>query len=345
MNKKKLLWLLVSIVIAVLIIWTIASQCSSFSLKELYIDILTANKCWFMLGIISMLGFIYFEGKAICVIIKELLHGRPRKHGVLYAASDIFFSSITPSATGGQPASAYFIMRDGVSASVAMITLLINLVMYTFSLMITGAVSLILHFDLYKEYSVLGRILVIIGFLILILCAIAFIMLVFKESLTYYIANKIFNILVKIHLIRNVEKRYLKMTYLLEEYRSCAQMLLKYKKMLVNVFVLNLFQRICQISVSMFMYLAVGGDKSYASSVWAVQSLALVGSNGMPVPGAMGVIDYLLLEGFSHINGIDSVANMELLVRGVSFYICVGLCGIITLWGYFTKPRIIIKDR
>ena len=116
-------------------------------------------------------------------------------------------------------------------------------------------------------------------------------------------------------------------------------MLLHHRKMLCNVFLLNMLQRLCQISVASFMFLAVGGYGRCVSEVWAVQSLALVGSNGMPVPGAMGVIDYLLIEGFSHIQEIDSVANMELLVRGVSFYICVCLCGILTLIGYVMKPK------
>ncbi len=76
----------------------------------------------------------------------------------------------------------------------------------------------------------------------------------------------------------------------------------------------------------------------YNNSAYDIYS-AYVGSTTVPVPGAQGVIDYLLLEGFSHVSEIDSIANMELLIRGVSFYICVGLCGIITLIGYFKKPK------
>ena len=131
-----------------------------------------------------------------------------------------------------------------------------------------------------------------------------------------------------------MEKRKSKLDYLLNEYRECAEAIIGHKKMLFKVFILNMLQRICQISVAMFMFLAVEGPFKCALEVWAVQNLALVGSNGVPVPGAMGAIDYLLLEGFTHIQEIDSVANMELLVRGVSFYICVLICGVITLLGY-----------
>lgn len=339
MGRKKLLWFLVSLLIAVLIIWTITSQSASFSLTELYEDIINANKVWFALGVLSMLGFVFFEGKALCVILKELGKGNVKLHGGLYSASDIFFSSITPSATGGQPASAYFIMRDGISGSVAMIALLINLIMYTFALMITGGICLVAKWQLFREYELLARVFVFIGFVVLTLFAVAFLMLIFKENLMYKIANGLFNFLVKIKVIHNVEKRRDKMEYLMEEYRSCAEMLLEHKTLLVKTFFYNLLQRLCQISVCSFLFLAVDGSVKNWFDMWAIQCLSYVGSTTIPVPGAQGVIDYLLLEGFSHIPEIDSVANMEILIRGVSFYICVGLCGILTLIGYLKKPK------
>lgn len=339
MGKKKLLWFFISILIAILIIWAITSQSASFSLKELYEDIINANKGWFALGVLCMLGFVYFEGRALNVILKELGKTKAKLHGGLYSASDIFFSAITPSATGGQPVSAYFIMKDGISGSVAMIALLINLIMYTFALMLTGGISLIVKWQMFREYELLARVFICIGFVVLLFFAIAFLMLVFKENLMYKIVDKLFKLLVKIRLIHNVDKKRDKIEFLMEEYRSCAEMLLEHKVLLVKTFFYNMMQRVCQISVCSCLFLAVGGKIKDSFDMWSIQCLAYVGSTTVPVPGAQGVIDYLLLEGFSHVSEIDSIANMELLIRGVSFYICVGLCGIITLIGYFKKPK------
>ncbi len=51
----------------------------------------------------------------------------------------------------------------------------------------------------------------------------------------------------------------------------------------------------------------------------------------MPIPGAMGVSDYLMLEGFEAFLPPERVVQMELVSRSVSFYCCVLLCGLIVL--------------
>ena len=58
------------------------------------------------------------------------------------------------------------------------------------------------------------------------------------------------------------------------------------------------------------------------------QIMVVLGSNCVPIPGAMGVADYLMLDAFSQIiDDASAVVNLELLSRTVSFYFCVLLCG------------------
>ncbi|MCQ4775571.1 flippase-like domain-containing protein, partial [Lacrimispora saccharolytica] len=84
-----------------------------------------------LLAVSGMFGFIFFEGMALTVIVRSL--GYPAKHrqGFVYSAGDIYFSAITPSASGGQPASALFMIRDGIPTTAVMAALLLNLIMYT----------------------------------------------------------------------------------------------------------------------------------------------------------------------------------------------------------------------
>ena len=57
--------------------------------------------------------------------------------------------------------------------------------------------------------------------------------------------------------------------------------------------------------------------------------MAILGYNFIPIPGAMGVADALLLDVFgSFLGNAQAAANLELLSRSISFYLCVLLCGI-----------------
>lgn len=60
-----------------------------------------------------------------------------------------------------------------------------------------------------------------------------------------------------------------------------------------------------------------------------MQALAVLGSNAVPVPGAVGVADYILLSGFRQL--VPDPVGIELLSRGVSFYSTILFCGVLML--------------
>ena len=98
--------------------------------------------------------------------------------------------------------------------------------------------------------------------------------------------------------------------------------------MLVKAFLLNFLQRASLILVTVFSFLAGGGSVSEIKTVFVRQTMVVIGSNCVPIPGGMGVADYLMLDAFSQmIEDPSAVVNLELLSRSISFYFCVILCG------------------
>ena len=88
-------------------------------------------------------------------------------------------------------------------------------------------------------------------------------------------------------------------------------------------------QRFCNIGVTLFVYLATGGSLSRWLEVFVTQGYVVLGSNAVPVPGAVGVADYLFLDGFEEL--IVDTTCVELISRSISFYICLVFCGAVTL--------------
>ena len=291
------------------------------------------------MAVICMICFIVFEGLAILCVLKAFGHKREVHKGVIYSAADIYFSAITPSATGGQPACAFFMMADGVPAAVSAITLLLNLVMYTFSLMAIGVIAVILRPSIFIHFTTFSRILIIIGYLILIMLSIFMILLIKREDWVHGIGSFLIRILSKIRIIRNTEKFEKKLDKITNEYRDCAEMIDGHRNMLVKCFLLNFFQRVLQICVSSMIFLARGGAASEAVSVWVTHAFSVIGSSVIPVPGAIGVIDYLLIDGMKDLMDEASAASLELASRGISFYICVLACVLIVAIGNFSLNR------
>ena len=120
-NLKKIIGVIVVSVFAIITIYTVF-QGSGISLNELTASLKEASWEGILLASVSMLGFIYFEGEALRVLVRHMGYPAKRSHGFVYSAADVYFSAITPSASGGQPASAYFMLKDGIAGTAVMAT-------------------------------------------------------------------------------------------------------------------------------------------------------------------------------------------------------------------------------
>ncbi len=339
MDKKKVMWTLVAIVLAVVSVLAVFSQAGSLSIADLRKTLHNADVGWLIASAVSSLGFIFFEGEAILSILRNVGYKRGHGEGFLYAAGDVYFSAITPSASGGQPASAYFMMRSGIPGSVVTATLILNLVMYTAGILTVGAFCVIVDPTAFLHFHLISRILIIAGYLILALLAVIFVLLLVKQSILESICIRLFRFLHKIHLMRHPERRIAKLEHYMEEYADCVAQMGGNKKVFLHCYLWNLAQRVSQITVSVFMFLATGGAAKNAFSLWVTQALVAIGSNCVPIPGGMGVADYLMIDGFRNQMSHVAATQLELLSRSMAFYVSVLVSGLTVLIGYFVCKK------
>lgn len=329
--KKQWLWTVVFILIAAVSILAVVMQSKDFSLSQFMSFLLDASLPWLGVSLLSMLGFILFEGIALLFICRAFGYKKKLRNGYIYSASDIYFSAITPSATGGQPASAYFMMKDGIPGMVVTVALVANLCMYTLAIVAIGVICFTLHFDIFLKFNFVSKVLILVGVVMQLGMAFFFFLLLKNGELLHRMCRAVLHFLCRIRILRHEAKKQAKLDASMEKYRSYAHILSAHHKTLVGVFVFNFLQRASQIGVTMFTYLATGGSTENAWDLWAMQGYVVIGSNSIPIPGAMGVSDYIMLDGFRTIMSESAAVNLELLSRSFSFYICIFLCGISTL--------------
>ena len=266
-------------------------------------------------------------------------HPFSRGRAFAYSASDIYVSAITPSASGGQPACAWFMMRDGIPGMVATVALLANLSMYAISILVLGMITLLIRPDVFLSFGLLSRGLVILGYLVQSVLAAFFVMLLLKGDLLHQICRTALHLLCKIRLLKQEEEKQRGLDRKMEEYAAHARMMKEHKRAMGKALFFNMLQRASVISVPFCVFLALGGDPARSGDIWAVQCYTVIGSNAVPIPGAMGVSDYIMLDGFSTVIPYQNAVNFELLSRSLSFYICVALCGITVLSTYLRQRK------
>ena len=338
-SQNKVLWSVLFVLIAAATIWAVLSQSRTFSLRSFAAYASGASRPWLVMALLSMLGFIVFEGEALVVICRAFGYPISHRRGFVYSASDIYVSAITPSASGGQPACAWFMIKNGIPGMVATVALLANLSMYAISILVLGVITLLIRPGVFASLGLLSRGLVILGYLVQSVLAAFFVMLLVKGDLLHKICRKVLHLLCKIRLLKQEEEKQRSLDQKMEEYATHARMIKEHKRAMGMAFFFNMLQRASVISVPFFVFLASGGEAAKSGNIWAVQCYTVIGSNAVPIPGAMGVSDYVMLDGFSKVMPYQDAVNFELLSRSLSFYVCVALCGITVLIKYLHQRK------
>lgn len=339
--KKNLLLSLTFILLVALSIFVIVTNAKNFTWDLFLSSIVDSRKEYLIAALVCMAGFIVFEGLALRTLTIGLLGNHPvkRVRGVMYSAADIYFSAITPSATGGQPASALFMMMDGIPGGITTIILLVNVTMYTLAIMVLGLFAVIVRPFFYLKFTTLSRILIVVGYVILGGFFFLFILLMRKASFVRKMAEGITKIGIKLHLVKRPERIQQKIDKVMDDYRECAHNVSGKKSVLVKSFIFNLLQRLSQVLVTVFVYLAMKGSLSQCFDVFIAQIYTVVGANSIPIPGAVGVSDYVLIDALNDVVGVGNYVNIELVSRGISFYACVLISGVMIAVGYLVFKK------
>lgn len=333
-TKKRVFLSFLFLVLAALSVWAVTSQAKDFSLRR-FLEYLNQNNPWWLAAaFLAMLAYIGFDALMVRCLLKDFGYPRSFPKCVSYAAADLYFSAITPSATGGQPMEAYFMVRDGIPAIISTVVMLTYLLLYTVSIIIIGLICLVLVPSSFLAFSTLSRIFIAAGAVIQLCLAFFYAMLLWNKNLLRKILDWAIRVLAKLHILRNPDYRRKRLETQMEQYAKATELLRGRRKLLIKTLLLNLAHRVSQILVTVFCFLAGGGALDLAPKLFAMQSNVVIGACCIPIPGSMGVTDLLMLDGFSSLMSEQESANLELLSRCTSFYICILLCGLIVLTKY-----------
>lgn len=342
-KNNKVLWSILFFLIAALTIWTVIEQNGGISIKELLADFQGDRFVWLIAAVICVGLYVWFEGAALLSINRSLGHPGKFSEGILYSAADIYCSAITPSATGGQPASAYFMIKRGVPGTVATVSLLVNLIMYTLSILAIGIICLIFKFNIILELPLPAQILIYVGISVQVLLVLIFLLLLRRGEVLWAVGDGGLRFLGWLRLLRHSDRKRVKLRHSIQNYRTNVHEVAGQGPALIKAFFFNLLQRTALIAITGLVCLAMGGNFKDFITICALHAFVILATSWIPIPGAMGITDYLFLVGFANCWpqwNEDFSLHLELCSRGISFYACVLLCGsYVLLWMIKDKIR------
>lgn len=336
-NKKKILW--ESLFLVLVFGGTVYGVFHGEDIGK-NIQIIKETKKIFMIpAIMCVILFIWGESLIIYYMTNSMNIQLKKWTCFLFSSVGFFFSCITPSASGGQPAQIYYMKRKKVPVPVSTVVLMVVTITYKAVLVIAGIGMLILGQKFIHQY--LDDILPVfyLGIALNVICVGFMILLVFDTKLAKSLICQMLSIFEKLHIVRYKQSRHEKLEYGMTKYQETAVYFKNHKHVVVHVLMITFLQRFMLFLSTYFVYKAFELDGTSLMTIVMLQAAISISVDMLPLPGGMGISEKLFMTIFVPVFTSDLLLPGMILSRGISYYTQLLLCAALTLTAHFTIGR------
>lgn len=336
--KKKSSWLWLA-VMAGLLGWTVYTVLREQTPVQLGSALASADWRFLLAGLALMAAFIGCEAGSTHLILRTLGSPQPYRRCYFYSCTGFFFSNITPSATGGQPAQIYYMNRDGVPAVHGAIDMLLVTIGYHTAMVGYGVLALVTCRELPEALGGQVGFLLGLGFAVFFVLNVAMVLFLFLPGPVGRLGRWAIGIAVRAKPNLDRAKLESRLTEELERYGQGARVIRASPGLLPRVLLLSAGQLACSYAVPYMVYLAFHLSGVTLWQVFSLQVLCTIAVGYLPLPGAAGAAENVFLRGFAFIFGGALVAPAMILSRTVSCYLVLIATGLVTAAVHIGRHR------
>lgn len=331
-NKGKKLNLIVcAIAFVVMIIYLVFVD----SIDNVVAALTKINKGALVICVLFMVGYWVCEAATIHVMLKSMHPKMKFWNSWLTTIIGQYFNCITPSASGGQPMQAYYLVKFGVPLGSGITALLSRFIVYQFVLTMYSVFTLAVGFNKFgDDLSQKGlMVFVLIGFVINTAVIVALISIAIFKKGTLKVANWMISLLAKLHLMKHPVKWRIYITREINKFYNNFKYLKKNIPLIIKACFFTFLQLTLYLSISYVLYRGFGMSDASLLQIMSYQAYVLMISSFIPLPGAMGGAELGYYGFFKDIFTEKYVNTSMMLWRIMTFYlpIIVGLIFTLTM--------------
>lgn len=296
-------------------------------------------------GIICVVTFIWGESVIIWYLLRTLGYHVRQLRCYLYSFIGFFFSCITPSASGGQPAQIYYMKKDRIPIPESTLILMIVTITYKMVLVFIGAAVLIFRPPSMMHYLEPVMFWMYLGVALNVFCVTFMLILVFHPKLARFIMTTGLRLLERLHLLKRKQERMEKLESSMDSYHDTADFFSQHKMVVVNAFLITILQRLLLFFVTYLTYRGFGLSGERMAVIVFLQGMISVAVDMLPLPGGMGISERLFLAIFLPVFGEKLLLPAMILSRGISYYSQLLISAVMTVAAHFVIGKENIRDK
>lgn len=279
------------------------------------------NPWWLTGGIACFFVHVFLEGFILSVFFGYQKVKAKLGSCILVGLIGIYYSNITPAATGGQPMQAFAFKKRGIPSGIAYSALAVKFFCWQCALLLIGAVLWISSGS--YIYQLLGNAvwLLVLGFFMNSLMVMLVILLAINRNVVRAIIIFFVNIAYRLRIVKDKAKTSSHMDAAMNDFHSSVDLLTKHPGQFLVLFGFSLIQVTALMSVIYFLYRGFSLLNHSYLQVFTVQVLLYITASFTPLPGASGAQEggfYLFFRSFFP----DDLIFASLLIwRFITYYL------------------------
>lgn len=275
---------------------------------------------WWIVGLVLVVLFICGESLILHDMMRTLKTPHRGSHCVLYSFIGFFFSAITPSAGGGQPAQVVAMKKDGIPGAVSVPVLMLVTITYKLVLVIYGAGVFLL-----RPRGIMEALSPVMGWCILGFCLnvgfiTLYVLLMLCPGAILRMLDGVFALLGRFRWAERLEDRKNRAKEWGLRYQDAADCLRQHRGMLFRVTVLSVLQRTLLFLVTYAALKSFGLGQGLLFRSVVLQAMISMSTDLLPLPGGMGANETMFLRIFPALCGGEFLLPVLLVSRGISYY-------------------------
>ncbi len=329
MSKSRKLWNLMKNGGLFIIVVAITFKLFFFNtdFEEIIKTVSQVNLVYIAIGMVFMLIVVLCEAINIRRSLGVFKERSTLLQCIQYSLIGIFFSSITPAATGGQPMQAYYMHKKKINISNSMLALLICLASYQFITVSMAIMSLIIKFNFFKETLGKFSVLLYLGIGLNVILLVLILASIFSKKIIFKAVNLVVKILEHFNPKKSVifkENALIE----IEKYKKGADYIKNDRIFIIKTILITTVQILALHSIPFWVYKAFGMSSASLIQFILIQSALYITGAALPLPGAVGIGEGGFLIFFKTLFPVHILSSAMLLSRGISFYLMILISGI-----------------
>ena len=295
---------------------------------------------WIVLCVLAWFAYLLFDALSVHFFLKQQGHGISLASSLFVAISGMYYSNITPGATGGQPMQVYYLKKRSVPIGIGTSALTVKLFAFQFMLAVLGTIFWIIYKDYIAQQLGSNMWILVVGYVYNVVIVAFTLMMAMSKRLVRFFVTLFIKAGAKLRLIKDPASTQARWEDVIDTFHSSVMMITRRPIDLVIQLLIATLQILSLMAVSFFIYHAFKLTGTTYGEITALGIMLYTSAAYTPLPGASGAQEGVFALYYSQVFP-DGIRLMALLLwRFFTYYITLIVGAVVSVVnGFRSSPK------